>query len=201
MTIMRNSTFEPRKHSFRTVALAIIVVTQFGCVASIVATVTAIDIGTDRRTFGTYVDDNTVEFKVRQAIYSTPEIRQQSNISVTSMNGIVLLSGETPTPAMRDRIVQHTKKFPEIRQIVNEIRISGKTSWPSRVNDSWLTTKVKTRLYNETKLDANRVKVVTEQGNVYLMGIVSRTEGDSAASAARTVKGVTRVVKVFEYKG
>ena len=202
MTIMRKLTSEISKHSFRTVALAIIAVTQLGCaVAVTAAAVTAVDIATDRRTTGNYVDDNAVELKIRRAIYSTPGLRRQIHISATSMNGIVLLSGETPTPALRDRIVQHVQKFPEIRQIVNEIRIAGKTSWPSRANDAWTTTKVKTRLIRRTKIKANRVKVVTEQGNVYLMGIVSRAEGEAAADAARTVKGVSRVVKVFEYTG
>jgi osmotically-inducible protein OsmY len=197
---MQNMTFEFGKPSFRAMALAIVVVTQFGCViAPIAATVTAIDIVTDRRTVGNYVDDNAVEVKIRRAIRNTPGLRQQIHISVTSMNGIVLLSGETPTPALRDRIVKQAQAFSEVRQIVNEIRIAGKTSWPSRANDSWITTKVKTRLFSRTKMKANRVKVVTEQGNVYLMGIVSRTEGDTAANAARTVKGVSKVVKVFEY--
>ena len=199
---MRNMTFELGYQSFRTLTLAIIVVTQFGCaIAVTTAAVTAVDIATDRRTAGNYVDDNAVELKIRRAIRSTPGLRKQVHISATSMNGIVLLTGETPTPALRDRIVQHAKKFPEVRQIVNEIRIAGKTSWPSRANDSWITTKVKTRLFRRTKMKANRVKVVTEQGNVYLMGIVSRTEGDAAANAARTVNGVSRVVKVFEYDG
>ncbi|MDH3381008.1 MAG: division/outer membrane stress-associated lipid-binding lipoprotein [Gammaproteobacteria bacterium] len=196
---MQLLTFTLSKYSTRYFSLLLTVLLLHGCAAAAVGTVAAVDIASDRRTLGKYVDDNTVELKIRQAIRGDTTLKGKVNISVTSMNGVVLLSGEAPNTALRDRALAYARGFAEVRQVVNEIRLAGKTSWPSRMNDSWITTKVKTRLYKETRIDANRVKVVTEQGNVYLMGLVTRTEGDSAAGVARTVKGVTRVVKVFEY--
>lgn len=91
------------------------------------------------------------------------------------------------------------RKFGEIRQLVNEISLSGKSTVASRMNDSWITGKVKTTLFKEIELDATRVKVITEYGKVYLMGLVTRKEGKAAANVARSVSGVSRVIKVFEY--
>jgi osmotically-inducible protein OsmY len=115
------------------------------------------------------------------------------------LNGIVLLTGEAPTIELRNRVEAATKNVDGVRQLVNEIRVAGKTALFSRANDTWLTSKVKGRLIKETGLDANRVKVVSEYGNVYLLGVVTRAEGAAATDAVRKVGGVVRVVKVFEY--
>lgn len=175
--------------------------TLTGCLATAVgaATVTAVDIAHDRRSLGAYVDDNNVEWKIRTSIWKDEPLREKVHVSVTSMNGIVLLTGETPTKNLQEQVIAHARKQPEVRQIVNEMAISGKTTITSRANDTWLTTKVKTKLFQTANLDATRVKVVSEHGNVYLMGMVTRVEGNAAAEAARRVGGVSRVVKVFEY--
>lgn len=172
-----------------------------GCVAAVVGTtaVTAVDIAQDRRTTGAYIDDALVEFEIRRAFQNDDDIRELAHLSVTSMNGIVLLTGEAPTREIRDRALSIARSEEEVRQVVNEIRIAGPTTWGSRANDSWITTKVKTLLFREMKLDANRVKVVTEYGHVYLMGLVTRDEADRATELARSVSGVVRVVRVFEF--
>lgn len=163
------------------------------------ATVATIDIVHGRRTAGAYVDDGAVELKVREFFVREPELRKNAHLSVTSMNGIVLLTGEAPTVELRDQVGAKAKSVQGVRQVVNEIRVAGKTAWFSRANDTWLTSKVKTHLFTETKLDATRVKVVSEYGNVYLLGLVSRAEAARATEVVRGVRGVVRVVKVFEY--
>ena len=170
------------------------------CVAiGVGATVATVDIVHSRRTAGVYIDDGAIELKVREFFVREPELRKNAHLSVTSMNGIVLLSGEAPTVELRNKVEAHAKSVGSVRQTVNEIRVAGKTALFSRANDTWLTSKVKTRLFTETKLDATRVKVVSEYGNVYLMGLVSRAEAARATDVVRGVGGVVRVVKVFEY--
>ncbi len=173
-----------------------------GCVATAVtvAAVTTVDVVHDRRTLGDYIDDSNIEFQVRTFVVRDDELRTQSHISATSMNGILLLSGEAPTQELKDKVANYAANVDGVRQVVNEIRISGETGYISRTNDVWLTTKVKTALFAETKLDANRIKVVSEHGNVYLMGVVTRKEAEKATQIARGVGGVTQVVQVFEYQ-
>ena len=185
-------------------ALVFCAVLLQGCVAAAVGTaaavtVTSVDVVHDRRTVGSYIDDAAIEFNMRQYLVSHSDLRRNAHISATSMNGILLLSGETPSEKMRDVIVDHGKKIDGVRQVVNEIRISGQSGFMSRTNDTWITAKAKTRLFKDTGLDANRVKVVTEYGNVYLLGLVTRAEAAAATEAVRDIGGVLRVVKVFEY--
>jgi len=163
------------------------------------AAVTTVDVIHSRRSPGAYIDDGAIELKVREFLIRDQELRKNAHVSVTSMNGIVLLSGEAPTVELRNKVGAKAKNVQSVRQIVNEIRIAGKTAFFSRANDTWLTSKVKTRLFQRTKLDATRVKVVSEYGNVYLMGLVTRAEAKAATHVVRGVNGVVRVVKVFEY--
>ena len=112
----------------------------------------------------------------------------------------MLLTGEVHNENIKQEVVAHTYSIQGVRQVVDETVIAGKTGFLSRTSDSWLTTKVKTRLGAKMGVDANRIKVVSEHGNIYLMGIVTRAEALTATELARGVRGVVRVVKVFEYK-
>lgn len=188
-------------HTKHTLCTVFAVITLSGCVVAAVGTaaITSIDIIHDRRTVGAYVDDGAIEVKAKQFLLGDEELRKNSHINVTSMNGILLLTGEAPTPELRDKAAANARNIEGVRQVVNEVTIAGKTAFFSRTNDTWLTAKVKTKLFEKTKLDANRVKVVSEHGRVYLMGLVSRSEASAATNAARQVGGVVRIVKVFEY--
>jgi osmotically-inducible protein OsmY len=172
-----------------------------GCTAAVVGTaaIVAIDIAHDRRTAGNYIDDNTVELTLRQRFLKDPQIRANTHVSVTSMNGVVLLTGEVPNEQLRELVLSQTRDLSDVRQVLDEMRIAGKSTVGSRMNDTWITSKVKSQLVSKISVEANRTKVVTEYGNVYLMGLVTREEGDIAAQTARNVAGVSRVVKVFEY--
>lgn len=156
----------------------------------------------DRRTAGTMVDDQAIETKTVAALYREPDLMKQSHINVTSYNNIVLLSGETPTEAFRTRVEEITKGIEHVRRVYNELTIAAPSSYMNRSSDSWLTTQVKAHLVEVRDIkgfDPTRVKVVSENGTVYLMGLVSRREADAAAESARQVGGVQRVVKLFEY--
>ena len=153
----------------------------------------------DRRTVGAFVDDQAIEVKVRNAIHADETLRKETHINITSMNGIVLLSGEAPSAESRDQALARARTVAGIRQIANEILVAPRSSFGSRSHDTWLTTKVKTKMVHADELDSTRVKVVTENDVVYLLGLVTQKEAELATEAARTVSGVTRVVKLFEY--
>ena len=156
----------------------------------------------DRRTAGTFVDDEIIELKAAGKLSDDKEISSQTHINVTSYNTIILLSGEVPNEALRSRAAELVRPIAKVRQVHNELVIAAPSSLLSRTSDSWITTKVKTKLFGIKDMpgfDASRVKVVSENGTVFLMGIVKRVEADAATDVARRVAGVQRVVKLFEY--
>jgi osmotically-inducible protein OsmY len=171
-----------------------------GCAPVIVAGgATAAVAATDRRTLGALVDDNAIELKARKALNSDPEIGDDVHVNITSVNGIVLLTGETTTAELRDRVLGLIRDIPGIRSIVNEVRVAEPRAFAYTTHDSWITGKVKAKLLGDQNIPGRQVKVVTENSVVYLMGLVKQKEGELAAEAARTVGGITRVVKLFEY--
>lgn len=173
----------------------------YGCVAAMVgaAAVTTIDIMHDRRTLGAYIDDGAIEVNIRQYLVRDKSLRQQAHLSATSMNGVVLITGEVRNPEIKNQVLDYARGVNGVRQVIDETEIAGKTGAFSRTNDSWITAKVKSTLYAKSGFDANRVKVVTERGTVYLMGVLTREEASQATEIVRHIDGVVHVVKVFEY--
>jgi osmotically-inducible protein OsmY len=187
----------------RTSIVSIIaIVTLSGCLTAIVASVAiaTVDIIHDRRTVGEYIDDSAIEVTARNILISTAEIRKATHFKTQSWNGILLLTGEIDSETLKPSLIEKLSSIQGVRQVVDETTITGKTKLWARTNDALITSKVKTRLLLKTGLNANRVKVVTTRGSVYLMGIVTRTEADRATEFTQTVRGVKRVVKVFEYQ-
>lgn len=153
----------------------------------------------DRRTVGTVIDDEGIELKALNALLSDKELYDNTHINVTAYNGVALVSGEAPTEDMRNRVVSIVKDIPKVRRVHNEVLISAPSSLVTRSSDSLVTTKVKIAIFRIEGFDPTRVKVVTENGTVFLMGLVTRGEGDKAADTTRQVGGVQRVIKIFEY--
>ncbi len=171
-----------------------------GCVAAVGAgAVTGAAVAYDRRTTGTFVDDGLIEMKAVGALQKDEEVWNYSHINVTSYNNIVLLTGETPSEALRQRAAQTVANLQKVRKVHNEVAVAAPSSVLSRSGDTLITGKVKTALLNSDKVDATRIKVVTENGVVYLMGLVTQTEADAATEVARRVGGVQRVVRIFEF--
>jgi osmotically-inducible protein OsmY len=179
--------------------MAGVVLSQSACVPLLVGGAiagTAVVV-TDRRTTGTQLDDEIIEDKSTLAIKE--RFKGDVHINVTSFNGIVLVTGEVPTEATKVDIGEMLRTTPKVRAVQNELVVGPLTDLGSRTDDSLITSKVKARFVEAAKFQINHVKVVTEHGVVYLMGVVRRDEGDAAAEIARTTNGVQRVVKVFEY--
>ena len=151
------------------------------------------------RTPGTMIDDQVLETVVRRQVSRSLGGLKGSHLVVVSYNGIVLLAGQVASEAIRLQAQQAAEKVAKVRRVHNELAIGGPISYVARTNDSWITTKVKTKLLANKDSHANRVKVVTENGVVYLLGTLPRAEADSAVDVARSVYGVQKIVKVFEY--
>jgi osmotically-inducible protein OsmY len=160
---------------------------------------TAAVVASDRRTVGAFVDDENIEIKARKLLTDDRNLGDDIHVNITSVNGNVLLSGEALTAEMRDKVIDHVRSVPGIRRVVNEINVAEPTAFATRVNDGWITTKVKSKLLNTENIQASHIKVVTENSVVYLMGLVKQEEGNIAAEATRTVGSIKRVVKLFEY--
>jgi len=170
------------------------------CTAIIIggAAVTTIIIANDERSLGAIIDDTSIEIKVATALKDNPGLSEQSYISATSTNGIVLLIGTAPNMALKDTAGRLARSVYGVRQVVNQVEIGGKPGTVQISSDAYLASKVKTLLYSAEKMDATRVNVAVSNDTVYLMGLVSQAEADQATAVARKVGGVKRVVKVFE---
>ena len=172
-----------------------------GCVPLIVAGAvggTAL-VATDRRSVGAQADDEAIELKISNNIGTG--YGDRVHVSVTSYNGIVLLTGEVPTQDLVATIGEIARTTAKVRRVHNEITVGPVAELGSRTNDSYITSKVKARFVESNKFAATHVKVVTERQVVYLMGLVRRDDGDTAGQLASTTSGVLRVVKLFEYIG
>jgi osmotically-inducible protein OsmY len=171
-----------------------------GCVPVLIGgAVAGVSAAHDRRTLGAIIDDENIELKAASAIGLDTNINKLVHVNVTSMNGIVLLTGEATTAEVRDQVLTHLRAINGVRRVTNELRITVPSTLGSRSKDSLITSAVKSRFLVTRHLDPSRVKVVTETGVVYLMGLVTHAEGDLATEQAASIEGVTGVVKVFEY--
>ena len=150
----------------------------------------------DRRSTGVYVEDENIEWKARGRLI---ENFRDAHVNVTSFNLAVLLTGEVPSEQMKLDVGNTIRGIPSVKNVTNELTVGGNTALTARANDTFITTNVKTRFINNGKFSINHVKVVTEAGTAFLLGIVTREEADVATELARTTSGVSRVVKVFEY--
>ncbi|GGZ14051.1 MULTISPECIES: division/outer membrane stress-associated lipid-binding lipoprotein [Shewanella] len=171
-----------------------------GCAGAMMAgTVSGAVMLNDERPIGTQLDDTNTEFRISSVFSTDEELKSQCNISGISMNGNVLLIGQAPNSRLRDKAVQLVQDLKLGGKIHNQIRIGNPVSFTTRSNDTWITTKVKGRMLNDKNLDMTRIKVVTENGEVFLLGVISREQADLATDIARNTSGVRKVIRMFDY--
>jgi osmotically-inducible protein OsmY len=151
----------------------------------------------DRRTSGTQLDDEAIEARIGNRV--AERFGDKVHVNVNSYNRFALLTGEAPDEAARAEIEKIALAVVNVRGVSNDIQVGAPTPMSSRANDSFITSKVKARLLDARKVSPVHVKVATEAGVVYLMGVVTEQEGDGAIDIARTTGGVRKVVKIFEY--
>ena len=171
-----------------------------GCPAVVVVgAATGAAVNNYRRSTGAMIDDQGIEFKATSAIYNNKKIYDQSHINFTSFNGVLLVTGETPNEALKQEVTNLVKDIPRVRKVYNELAILAPSAVPSRTSDTWITSKVKSKLLADKDVKGLHTKVVTERGIVYLMGKIRRNEADKVVNVVRSTGGVQKVVKVFEY--
>jgi len=162
--------------------------------------VTGAVITNDRRTAGTVLEDQTVESKAKDFLKADGELAAQAHINVTSFNLMVLVTGEAPTDALKKRAIEYTSRIAKVRHVYDEVRVAAPSASSARANDSLITTKVKAKLISIRDISALDIKVVTENGVVYLMGLLDQPTGDAVAQAVASIGGIQKVVKLFESK-
>ena len=153
-------------------------------------------VATDRRTSGTQLEDQSIEFKSIKRIGDV--IGDRGHLNVTSYNRLVLVTGEVPTEADKASVEQAVARIDNVRSVINEVGVMVSSSIGTRSNDTLLTSKVKASFVDARDMLSNAFKVVTERGTVYLVGRVSEREATRASDLARSVSGVQKVVRVFE---
>lgn len=174
-----------------------------GCaamVAGTAATTTGVMVAKDRRSAGTMVDDKVIQMKSARAIYRATEHDPNTRISAISYNNRVLLVGEAPSYEMKNHVEQTIRQISKVKHVHNEIAVADPIPVRTQSTDSLITAKIKSEMAVKKDLNANRVKVITEDGVVYLMGLVNPKEETLAVDIARYTKGVKKVVKLFEYE-
>jgi osmotically-inducible protein OsmY len=169
-----------------------------GCVAVVagsaaVATKTA----TDPRSVGTQVDDGTLELRVTNALAKDQQIKSDARIIATAYQGKVLLTGQSPTQEIANRAKQITMGVDGATEVYNEIRIGQKVTLGTSSSDTWITTKIRSQLLGSDQVKSSNVKVTTENGEVFLLGLVTPQEAQAAADVASRVSGVKHVTTAF----
>ena len=171
-----------------------------GCAGLIVAgAATGVSVMHDRRTIGAIVEDENIEIKAARRVRQNKALNDNSNVNVVSFNSRVLVAGQAATPELRANIGKEISKIQKIDRIHNELRVAAPTSVLTRSSDALISTKVKAMMVAEEGLDASHVKVFTENGEVFLLGLVKQDEARKAIAVTRTVSGVQRVIELFEY--
>lgn len=174
-----------------------------GCAAVVVggAVVTGVAVH-DRRSVGTVIDDNVLEVRVRNALYVDDRFHQGSRIKVNAFNGWVLLAGEVPDEALVELATERATEVEGVLRLFNELAATGRASLGEASNDRWISSRVNagfTRIRDLPGFDPTRVQVTTARSVVYLQGLVTRAEAEAVIERARTVRGVERVVTLFEF--
>lgn len=179
------------------ILLAALVPALSGCFGAVaVGTGVGVLAFADRRSTETQVTDEGIELRSGSRI--SEKYGSNTHVNVTSYNRTVLLTGEVPDAAAKANIEKLVSEVQNVKAISNELQVAGASTLTARSNDTYITSKVKARFVDANKFAANHVKVVTEAGVVYLMGLVTQAEAAAAVDVARTTGGVQKVVRVFE---
>ncbi len=170
-----------------------------GCAGVIVAgAATGASASQDRRTLPTQLEDENIELKTLAALFKNDEIWKDTNIEGISYNNIVLLVGQAPTASLKEKAEEEVSKIQKVKKIYNQIKIAAPISFFAKRNDEYLTSKVKSIMLFKKRFPSGKIKVVTENSEVFLLGLVTQDEAERAVELARNVDGVSRVIKVFE---
>ena len=172
-----------------------------GCIAGVVvgSAAVATKTATDPRSVGTQVDDGTLEARVESALSKDQQLKKDARVVATAYQGKVLLTGQSPNADLTARAKQIAMGVEGTTEVYNEIRQGTPVSLSTASSDTWITTKVRSQLLTSDTVKSSNVKVTTENGEVFLLGLVTQQEGQSAAQIASQVSGVKHVTTDFTY--
>lgn len=172
-----------------------------GCifVAGAAAGAAGVAVVYDHRKLEKVLLDEKIAKNASNKLRMDAEIKENSHIEVTCFNQVILLTGQASNTTIRQQAEDIIRTVPEVKRIYNQITIKGFASSLTQASDAWITAKIKTEMLATKGLKSGSIKVVTENGTVYLMGTVNRDQADIAVDIARQVRGVQRVMKIFQY--
>lgn len=163
------------------------------------AAAVATKVATDPRTVGTQIDDETLEEKVLSAIRKDEQIKKEARVNVVSYSNRILLIGQVPNESLKDVATNLARGVAEVKDVYNELRQGPTISVGQITKDSWITTQIKSKLVVNSGVKASDVKVITENGEVFLMGHLTQEQANTASDVARNISDVKKVIRVFDY--
>lgn len=177
------------------------VFTLQGCIATTVVGTAAVatKVATDPRSAGRQLDDEVLEEKVAYNLMSDAQLKEEGRINVVAYNGKVLLIGQVPSEDASESAKNIAAGVEGVSEVYNEIRLGEKIGATQIATDSWITTTIKSKLLLNSEVKATEVKVITENGEVFVIGKLSDTQAEAATDIARNVRGVAKVIKVITY--
>lgn len=158
-----------------------------------------IDENYGKRTLGAQVEDESIETKIIHNMRRSDARLGDARINVDSYNGIVLLTGQVPSDELKQKASEVALEVRNVRDVHNELSIAANLPASQRLSDTWTNTRIRTTLAADESIDTSRLRFVTENDTVYIMGIVRRAEADRIVNAIADVGGIQRIVKVFDY--
>lgn len=172
-----------------------------GCITTAVVGTAAVvtKVATDPRSAGRQLDDETLEEKVAYHLNKDAQLQEEARINVIAYSGKILLVGQVPNNVAKEIAQSIAAGVEGVTEIYNEIRIGEKISVAQIGKDSWITAKIKSQLLINAEVKTTDVKVITENGEAFLMGNLSDTQANAAANVASKVSGVNKVIKVIHY--
>ena len=173
-----------------------------GCVAVVAgsAAVGAVTVSEDPRSLGTQIDDTTLASDISSALNDVPAIDQNANIDVHVFNRVVLLYGQADNANIKAEAERIALSLPGVSTVQNQIRIAKSIAGSTAAHDLWLSSKVKGNLMTSDDVNFLQIDIIVEDSEVFLMGIVSRTEATKAIEIARNISGVVKVFNLFEVR-
>ncbi|WP_146447142.1 BON domain-containing protein [Vibrio cyclitrophicus] len=184
---------------FKLISVSLLTLSLSGCAGIFIAgAATTANLVTDTRTTKEIWNDNNIEFEVA-AITNKQPFRGNVRVTASSYRGSVVLMGQAMTDSERRAFENQAKDVTGVKSIHNQVRVKEPLSVSAISKDSWITTKVKSALLANAKLNGIKVKVITEDSEVFLLGLVSREHADIATEVARNISGVKQVIRAFEY--
>lgn len=183
------------------IAIVFFALSLQGCifVAGAAAGAAGVSVVYDHRKLEQVILDEKIAKNASDKLAANFNVKNNSNIGVTSFNQVVLLTGQAANESTRQEAEDIVRSIPEVKRIYNQITVKGTASSLTQASDAWITTKIKTQMLATKGLKSGSIKVVTENGTVYLMGIVNQDQAETAVDIARQVQGVQRVMKIFQY--